>query len=275
MEHLNKQQIVLLCILIAIVTSIATGIVTVSISDQGQNPGVVNTVNQVVEKTIERVISPATTTVIKQTENRTIIVGVEEQTAIAVDKASKAIVRIYDNTSGAEVYAGLGVIMTKEGIVAVDKNELLSTATGKYSIVYPDKTKFTGKVTLDVGSDFAFISPIISDPKNSPAQQIFASANSDTVKLGQNILILAGKDSFMVYPGIVQGVVEDKMSTTTRKVDQIIASQELKRASLASPLVNIGGDVIGIKSFTDMSAETNPFTPINFVEARLASTTIL
>ena len=34
MEHLNKQQLILLTLLISFVTSIATGIVTVSLMDQ-------------------------------------------------------------------------------------------------------------------------------------------------------------------------------------------------------------------------------------------------
>ncbi len=53
-EDLNKNQIILLTLLVSFVTSIATGIVTVTLIDQAPAP-VAQTINQIVERTIERV----------------------------------------------------------------------------------------------------------------------------------------------------------------------------------------------------------------------------
>ena len=48
MEHLTKQQIILLALLVSFVTSIATGIVTVSLINQAP-AGTTNTVERIIE----------------------------------------------------------------------------------------------------------------------------------------------------------------------------------------------------------------------------------
>src|SRR3989338_1284698 len=112
MENLTKQQIILLTLLVSFVTYIATGIVTVALMNQAP-VGVVQTINRVVERTIETVTSPPkeTKTIVKET----VIVNPEDQIVSAVEKTSKSVVRIYrtniDISSGLNsmVFVGLGV----------------------------------------------------------------------------------------------------------------------------------------------------------------------
>jgi len=57
-KDLNKSQLVLLTLLVSFVVSIATGITTVALMDQNQVKTVPQTINRVIQRTIERVVTP-------------------------------------------------------------------------------------------------------------------------------------------------------------------------------------------------------------------------
>ncbi|MFW5853300.1 MAG: hypothetical protein ACOCU8_01520 [Patescibacteria group bacterium] len=92
MEELNKNQIILLTLLISFVTSIATGIVTVSLMDQAPT-GVSQTVNRVVERTVEKVVpeEPEVTTVVQEVP---MVVTEEELIVKAINKVSPSIMAL-------------------------------------------------------------------------------------------------------------------------------------------------------------------------------------
>lgn len=69
MEDLNKTQIVLLAIFITFVTSAATGVIVVTLMDQAPQ-GITQTINRVVERTVETVVSPGK---IERTEIKQIV----------------------------------------------------------------------------------------------------------------------------------------------------------------------------------------------------------
>ena len=89
-EKLTKMQIVLLTLLVSFVASIATGIVTVTLMDQTP-PVMVQTLNRVVERTVERVVPNDT----KQgasiiTKETTVVVKEEDLITDSINKNSKA-----------------------------------------------------------------------------------------------------------------------------------------------------------------------------------------
>src|SRR3569832_1472863 len=101
-EQLNKSQIVLLTLLVSFVTSIATGIVTVSLMDQAP-PVVAQTVNRVIERTIETVAATSTAkgqpAAAVVTQQKTVVINQSDLVSQAVQKIAPSIVHIYTRDS--------------------------------------------------------------------------------------------------------------------------------------------------------------------------------
>src|SRR3990167_3092076 len=115
MEELNKNQLILLTLLVSFVTSIATGIITTSLLQQAP-PGVTQVINRVVEKTIEQVATEGGKEIIREV---TVVVKEEDQVVDAIAKNSKSIARITDNafSDGVQLFYGIGILVDKDGIV--------------------------------------------------------------------------------------------------------------------------------------------------------------
>jgi hypothetical protein len=239
-EHLTNQQIILLALLVSFVSSIATGIVTVSLVDQG-SPAVTQTVNRIVERTIERVSSATTTPSIKET----VIVRDDQAVVDAIAKVSKSLVRIIDVTGGNERLVGLGLILSPAGVIVANTQSLskdtplvaLLDGGNKVSVMYAGTELASG---LSI-----FRAEQSSDPKLARVYAAPAFAEADALKLGQSVIAITGLDNLSVATGIISSLERSSGTPATRVVhtsiaDPIFASQ--------SVLVNLVGQVVGLKS---------------------------
>ncbi len=265
MENLTKQQIVLLTLLVSFVTSIATGIVTVSLMNQAPL-GVVQTINRVVEKTIETVTPPSikeTQTVVKET----VVVSVDDQIVNAVEKNSKNIIRIYrTNTdpsadSSQMVFVGLGAIVSSDGIIATDNN--LISDGGKYFATPSDKLLNLSVVRSVKGEKIALLKIKNDDKISYPTVTLTKS----DLKLGQAVIYIGGESKDSVFTGIISGLsakeiknLENSTSTPTTKISSIETSVSTNFIS-GGLLLNLSGELIGIKTVIIDSSKNNLFTP--------------
>ena len=275
MEQLNKQQLILLALLVSFVTSIATGIVTVALMNQAPQTAI-QTINRVVEKTIERVVStPSTSTI---TIKETVVVTEDDRIVEAVNKNKDNVVRLYmiknsdTEIQGTNVFIGLGALVSEKGIVATDNNFVVNG--GRYLATLSD-----GKVhTLDLAYSSSS-NPIalfkVSDLATSTKLSIF-KLDSEDVQLGQAVILVGGQSKNVVSVGTVSSLGQkssDSESTSTPSDGQVsyIETNFPERNLLAgSPIFNLSGDLVGIKTIFFSNDITNLFAPVSFVKSALA-----
>jgi S1-C subfamily serine protease len=283
MEDLTKQQIVLVTLLVSFVTSIATGIVTVSLMEQAP-VGVTQTINQVVERTIERVVTEpapgqkanAGSSIVKET----IVVTTEDQAIKAVEKNAQSIVAIKARHEGEikGTVVGLGIIVSKEGQVATDKGIVMWGA--RYTAILPDGTEqplqFIDAKRVRDGKDEIVlfkIAPI--DVAYKPVLTPVSFANSESLKLGQSVIALSGSQTPSVSTGIIQSLVDaPQLSTSTPKTLAHIVTSIDPKLSSGSALLNLTGEVIGIKVTPNQYSSSGIYIPSNKMKEYMESAAV-
>ena len=283
-EKLTKMQIVLLTLLVSFVTSIATGIVTVTLMDQAP-PAMVQTLNRVVERTVERVVpdeSKQGASVI--TKETTVVVKEEDLITDSINRNSKNVVRIYETLEGGtkRSFSGLGVIVSRGGIITTDLSVIEDGSM--YIVETADGEAFdTQTIETEEPASLAFLSIDLSEKEGKPfPSATFSKSNS--FKLGQTVLSLTGEERTDVAIGIIAGLIEkdivvENTNTETDVTEEVQEIETIKvlstiKTSIAdidvtvgSPLVDIFGEVVGISTEDSLIGKTALFTPITGIQS--------
>lgn len=251
MDHLSKQQLVLLALLVSFMTSLATGIVTVSLMDQAPQ-GVTKTITQVIEKTIQQAV-PQNAAV------GTVTLNIDDRLAMAVTKISSSLVKIEDTRSNAIV--GLGLIVSKDGVIMADKSVI--NQFSNYSAVLSDGTVVPvsavpiSAAQSQVNSDIVFFEPSSNATADSSSQTVFSPITaSQSFSLGQSVFSLSGTSTAILG----QGVITDMAATSSPAniSSALSTSIPAEKVSAVSPLFDIRGDVIAIR----VSGSFFPIAPL-------------
>lgn len=221
-EELSKAQLILLTILVNFVTSVATGILTVSLLDHA--PALVTqTVNRVVEHTIETVVAAAPTSIVQQApapSNQDLVTA-------AIGASAARTVAIYAAETGTSTPAvAIGTYLPKSRSVVTATREVLPQeafiefTNGTY---LPASLDREGKgITIYGFSENATL-PKMTSPTLVPASSL---------KLGETALTL-GADGF-ASTGIVARVSGKGINTTLPDIGS------------GSAVVDLAGNLIGV-----------------------------
>ena len=283
MEDLNKNQIILLALLVSFVTSIATGIMTTSLLQQAPLE-VTRTINSIVEKTVQTV-TPAsatgnansTTVVTPKEVTTTIVVNEDDAVTQAINKNLQSIARItdYNPIASNTTFYGMGIVVSTGGLVAADRNTI--TLGDTYTATMNDGTQLN-LLPLGVDKNTNFILFQANKPQNltlpstTPANPyifipVVLSQTSPT--LGQTVIGLGGQTTNATAVGRVTSLETKNMTvgTTTTPVLSAIDT-DLSTTNLVdgTPILNLTGEVIGIELSDDPA---DSFTPVSVLENEL------
>ena len=283
MEKLTKQQIVLVTLLVSFVTSIATGIVTVALMDQAP-AGVTQTINRVVERTIEKVVTPPENNSAAVVTRETIVVKEDDKIIESVEKNKNSVVRIYTNTADAgdvaqRAFIGLGTLVSKKGLIVT--GDIFADPNGKF-LVTIDNNKFYNVKVLSKKADkqFYFLS-IVQDEKNPVIFTPVTFSDSSDLKLGQTVIAWGGQIQNSVSTGIVSSLINTTgqmvATSTTLATIGIIAIKTnitLSDSLPGGPLLNLSGEMVGLRISSDLSSQYN-FLPSNLVKQEVIAVSAL
>lgn len=272
MEDLNKSQIVLLTLLISFVTSIATGIMTSSLLQQAPIE-VTRNINRIVEKTIETVTPAIVNNSSTQKEITTVVVKEDDLIVDSIDKNLKSVVRIKekDGNVGVITFYGIGLVLTKDGIIIADRKKILSENI--YIATMSDGKEFP-LIPIGVDKQTNFIlfkanqGEKITEKTSYP---FFVGKFSDVdAKLGQTIIALGGDETNAVSVGRVISfdMKESGVGTSTTKyLAGLETDLVVKDLVSGSPVFNLSGDVIGFKLSADSS---KVIVPVSILKKELS-----
>lgn len=222
-EELSKSQLVLLTILVNFVTSIATGILTVSLLDQ--TPAfVTQTVNRVVERTIETVAAAAPAAIVQAPapSNQDLVTS-----ALGAD-ATRAI-NIYPLANGTSTPAiSVGTYLPKSRVVVTASQEVLPQEA---LIGFPGNIYIPASLAR-AGAGITIYG--FADNAALPKVGAFTLIGPGDLKLGQTVLAIGADGS--ASTGIVARVGDAGIHTT------------LPDIGTGSAAVDLSGNLVGINA---------------------------
>ncbi len=281
MEDLTKQQVVLLTLLVSIITSIATGIVTVSLMDQAPT-GATHVINRVIEKTVEKVIPAQQGAAVITKE--TIIVKTEDQAVAVVENITPSLVKIFSKTESTakEVFVGMGLVISRDGVIVTD-GTLVSATGGEYVIVTSTGTRhMVSSVQIEkdtlVARLIASSTPLVSVDLATSTKQIKSVvwkpavlAGSEGLKLGQSIITLSGSENLSVSLGNIRALQEKENVAGVKEITSIQVNADSYDAVTGGPLLNLSGEVIGLKVSLGVDGTKDYYVPVSRIKSLITS----
>ncbi len=224
LEDLSKTQLLLLTVLVNFVTSIAVGVLTVSLLDQAP-PTITQTVNRIVDHTVETIASTTPIGIIPTPQPTTVVIHDEDLLTAALAANTSRTVLIYAGSTSTPALA-VGTYLPKARAIATVSATPLPKET---IIVFPDGTSAPASLSKQ-GATLRIYG--FSDSAKLPKVAVPLLVPKNELKQGQTVLAIGPGGSALT--GIVSRIAEDGIHTN------------LMNVPAGSAGVNSSGNIVGI-----------------------------
>lgn len=259
LEELTKSQIVLLVLLVSFVTSIATGIVTVSLLAQAP-PAVTQTVNRVIERTVETVVPAEGQSAAVVTKETTVVVKEDDLITESIAGSFAKVVRIHEGTSTSTPIIALGAVIGN-GTIITDWNFV-----GDEHIVSLGDEAYLYAVSAEIPEVGI---AILSAVDGAPSASAFKSAKAESLKLGQTLIGLYGARSDRVAMSVLSG--QSALGETKDEVPVSALSTTIDSTiTPGTPLITIFGELVGISTSVSRAEGRGTFTAYSDIVSALS-----
>ncbi|MDE2078761.1 MAG: hypothetical protein KGI73_00020 [Patescibacteria group bacterium] len=266
-EELNKFQLILLALLVSFVTSIATGIVTVTLLAQAP-PAVTETVNHVIERTIQTIVPQATSTPVKQTTvTQTVVTQADDLLTSAIASALPKTGRVFQTTATSSPVVALAaeiapnILVTDSAVVTKDH----LVAIGGTNVIFTVSQTFP-----DVG-----VAILVPASTSTALSAPFKVGDAASVKLGATVAAVMSVVNERVAIGNVTS--QSLLATIAKKGSADVPVSTIDTnvnagAITGAPLIDIYGNLVGISTSASQSANGNgSFVSANDIISLLAA----
>ncbi|MFA5831602.1 MAG: serine protease [Candidatus Paceibacterota bacterium] len=244
MEDLTKQQMVLLTVLVSFVCSAATSVTVVSLLTDAA-PTVSQTINNIVEKTIERVVTGTTTPVVIKPSPAPVLSESEKVISAVQENLPKLVIIRSKEKEGESATStekiGIGAVISPDGLIATDSS-LIGEGT-EFIIALGDKYRYAKKVYFDNNFHLAILQTD-GAVKGDKSTEILTfsplSYMKDDAKLGLPIIVLGGENGKSMTRGTLTEVPEDKT------LPLLVGDITLTSAQKGGIVFGLDGKAIGV-----------------------------
>jgi len=212
-------------------------------------------------------------------------VKVEESSAVidAVAKVNPAVVSITGTSQQLSFFggttesksSGTGFIVQSDGLIVTNKHVVADTST-KYSVYTSDGKNFDAQVkAIDPVFDIAILK---IEAKNLPKVEL---GSSEALVPGQTAIAIGnalGQYQNSVTVGVISAIgrviqAGDSSGTSTESLDNVIQTDAaINPGNSGGPLLNIGGQVVGVNTAVDQTGQSIGFAiPVSLVESAIDS----
>ena len=260
MEDLSKTQIILLGLLVSFVSSVAISIMTYSLLSEAPAT-ITQTINRVVERTIETVVPADNKKPEVVTREVTVVVKEEDLVIDAIKKNESSLVRIEEVTSGIiSRFTAFGIILHKSGLIATSKTDFSSRA--KFEAVLSDNTKVTLQKIATSTPNFSFFRV-----ENGGGREFSGAVlgDSNSLQLGQTIISIKGIERNTVSIGRISGFSASSPNSATASSSKYsLIETDVASGEIGSPALNLNGELMGVGN-----GLLGTFVPINILKKEM------